>query len=125
MPHASLKVFDELPAKVANRLLSGLSPQARQNTNVVLGYPDESVGRQMSPRYANVRASMTGADALAKVRRAGLRSREVLVLPVTDDQGRLVGLLTPENVGEVLSPPLVNVAEPSVTEPAPASEPML
>jgi magnesium transporter len=87
------RLLDEMPAKVANRLLAGLPPYARTNTNVLLGYAEESAGRAMSPRYASLRASMTAADALSKVRRANLRPLEVLVLPVTDDQRRLVGVV--------------------------------
>jgi magnesium transporter len=87
------RLLDEMPAKVANRLLTRLPQEARANTNLLLGYPEESVGRLMSPRFVSLRASMTAADALAKVRRAGLRPREVLVLPVTDDQRRLVGVV--------------------------------
>jgi magnesium transporter len=87
------RLLDEMPAKVANRLLASLPDDARTNTNILLGYPEESAGRMMSPRYVSLRASMTAADALAKVRRARLRPREVLVLPVTDDQRRLVGVV--------------------------------
>ena len=87
------RLLDEVPAKVARRLLEGLPPAARRNTNVLLGYPEESAGRMMSPRYVSVRSTMSAADALAKVRRAGLRPREVLVLPVTDDQRQLVGVV--------------------------------
>jgi magnesium transporter len=87
------RLLDEMPAKVANRLLARLPQDARANTNLLLGYPEESAGRVMTPRFVSLRASMTAADALAKVRRAGLRPREVLVLPVTDDQRRLVGVV--------------------------------
>jgi magnesium transporter len=87
------RLLDEMPAKVANRLLARLPEDARANTNLLLGYPEESAGRVMSPRYVSLRASMTAADALAKVRRTRLRPREVLVLPVTDDQRRLVGVV--------------------------------
>lgn len=87
------RLLDEVPAKVARQLLAGLPAQARRNTNILLGYPEESAGRIMSPRYVSVRSSMTAADALDKVRRAGLRPREVLVLPVTDDHRHLVGVV--------------------------------
>ena len=44
------RLLDEMPAKVANRLLASLPDYARTNTNLLLGYPEESVGRTMSPR---------------------------------------------------------------------------
>lgn len=87
------RLLDEMPAKVANRLLAALPDEARDNTNLLLGYPKESAGRAMSPRYASLRASQTAEDALNRVRSAGLRSREVHVLPVTDDERRLVGVV--------------------------------
>jgi magnesium transporter len=87
------RLLDEVPAKVARRLLAGLDEERRRNTSMLLGYPEESAGRIMSPRFVNVRASHTAADALAKVRRAGLRSRDVLVLPVTDDERHLEGVV--------------------------------
>lgn len=85
------RLIDEMPAMVARRLLAALPEDSRANTNRLLGYTEETAGRMMSPRYVSLRATMTASDALAKVRRAGLRPREVLVLPVTDDQRHLVG----------------------------------
>ncbi len=87
------RLLDEMPAMVARRLLASLPTDARENTNLLLGYPEDSVGRTMSPRYVSVRAGQTAADALTKIRRAGLRPREVLVVPVTDDQRGLVGVV--------------------------------
>src|SRR5690606_6908399 len=59
------------------------------------GYPAGSAGRIMTPDFTNVRASMTAADALAKVRRGGRRPTrsQILVLPVTDDERRLIGVV--------------------------------
>ena len=87
------RLLDEMPAKVAKRLLAQLPEQARANTNILLGYEEDSAGRMMSPRYVNLRATQTVADALTRVRRAGLRSREVNVLPVTDDKRELIGVV--------------------------------
>ncbi len=103
------RLLDEVPAKIARRLLASLPDEARRNTNILLGYGEESAGRLMSPRFVNVRASMTVADALAKVRRAGLRSREVLVLPVTDDERRLVGVIDLPDL--VTAPPTTRADE--------------
>ena len=103
------RLIDEMPAKVARRPLDGWTEQARTNTNRLLGYPDESAGRMMSPRFVSLRASMSASDALAKVRRAELRPREVLVLPVTDDQRRLVGAVDLPDL--VTAAPATSVSE--------------
>jgi magnesium transporter len=87
------ELLDEMPANVAARLLEKLPPEARRYTNIVLGYPEESAGRAMSPRYVSLPETMTAADALSRVRAANLRPREVLVLPVIDATRRLVGVV--------------------------------
>lgn len=87
------RLLDEVPALIAKRLLNALPPYARRNTNILLGYPEESAGRMMSPRYVSVRAGFSAADALNKIRLAGLRPREVLIVIVTDDERQLVGVV--------------------------------
>jgi magnesium transporter len=89
------RLLDEVPAAVATRLQAGLPPEQRAATAALLGYPAGSAGRIMTPDFTNVRASMTAADALAKLRRAGRRPTraQTLVLPVTDDQRRLTGVV--------------------------------
>lgn len=92
-PDDRARLLHEMPAKVAARLQAGLSPEERQHTAELLGYPPESAGRVMSPQYVNVRAAMTAADALAKIRRTGSRAETLQVIPVTDDQRRIVGVV--------------------------------
>jgi len=87
------ELLDEMPANVAARLLEQLPPEARRYTNMVLGYPEESAGRAMSPRYVSLPETMTASDALARLRAADLRPREVLVLPVIDATRHLVGVV--------------------------------
>jgi magnesium transporter len=89
------RLLDELPAAVATRLQAGLPPEQRAATAALLGYPDDSAGRIMTPDFTSVRASMTAADALAKLRRAGKRPTRAqnLVLPMTDDERRLIGVI--------------------------------
>jgi magnesium transporter len=88
------ELLEEMPAIVAMRLLAELPHDARRFTNEVLGYREYSAGRVMSPRYVSLREHMTASEALAKVRSARLRPREVLLLPVTDDERHLVGYVT-------------------------------
>lgn len=92
-PDDRARLTEEMPAKVANRLLAGLSPNERRLTSTLLGYPEDSAGRLMSPEVASLRAGMTVSDALDRLRRVGRRAETIYALPVTDDRRRLVGAL--------------------------------
>ena len=108
-PDDRARLIGELPASVATRVLSGLSPAQRAMTAALLGYPEESAGRIMSPEYVYLRESMTAADALERVRRAGAGAETVYMLPVTDDERRLQGVVSLREV--VLAPPEARIGE--------------
>jgi magnesium transporter len=113
-PDDRVRLIGELPASVATRVLSGLSPQERAMTASLLGYPDESAGRMMTPQYVNLRESMTVFDALAKVRRLGSTAETIYVLPVTDDERHLRGVVSLDDL--VLAASDVCVGELMATE---------
>ncbi|HUG47396.1 MAG TPA: magnesium transporter [Candidatus Limnocylindria bacterium] len=92
-PDDRARLVDEMPAKVAKRLLAGLSPHERALTATLLGYPENSAGRVMSPEVVNLRANQTVAEALARLRRIGRKAETIYGLPVTDESRRLVGAL--------------------------------
>jgi magnesium transporter len=92
-PDDRARLTEEMPAKVATRLLAGLSSNERRLTSTLLGYPEDSAGRLMSPEVASLRAGMTAAEALDRLRRIGRSSETIYALPVTDDRRRLVGAL--------------------------------
>jgi magnesium transporter len=91
-PDDRARLLDEMPAAVAKRLLEGLSPHERKLTSILLGYPENSTGRIMSPEYISLRASMTVEEALAFVRKAGREAETIYTLPVTDDELCLMGV---------------------------------
>ena len=92
-PDDRARLTEEMPAKVARRLLAGLSPNERRLTSTLLGYPEDSAGRLMSPEVASLRAGMTVREALDRLRRIGRSAETIYALPVTDDRRRLVGAL--------------------------------
>jgi magnesium transporter len=67
-PDDRVGLLDELPAGVANRLLTGLSAKERGLTSEVLGYAQGSIGRRMSPEYISVKNTDSVSQALAKVK---------------------------------------------------------
>ncbi|MBC7833630.1 MAG: magnesium transporter [Phycisphaerales bacterium] len=85
-----VRLLDELPPEVAQRLIASLNPQERKEVQAILGYPAESVGRLMTPDYVRVRIDWTMAHALEHIRRHGRDAETINVVYVVDDQGRLV-----------------------------------
>jgi magnesium transporter len=92
-PDDRVRMLDELPAIVARKLIAGLTSEERRMTATLLGYPNESAGRIMSPEHAELRPELTVEDALARVRRAAPTAETVYVLPVRDAGRHLVGVV--------------------------------
>lgn len=93
-PDDRVWLLDELPAALATRLLRGLPERERQLTAEVLGYPQGSIGRRMSPEYITAHTDQTAALTMERVR-AQLDSAETIyTLPVVDGQRRVVGVLS-------------------------------
>jgi magnesium transporter len=92
-PDDRARLVDEMPAKVAKQLLGGLSPRERALTATLLGYPEDSAGRIMSPEVVNLKANQTAGEALERLRRVGTSAETIYALPVTDDERRLVGVI--------------------------------
>lgn len=91
-PDDRVELLDELPAKVARRLLQGLPVRERAMTASILGYPQGSIGRRMSPEFVAVREDWTVEQAMARVSRHLEDAETVYVLPVTDDHRTLAGV---------------------------------
>jgi magnesium transporter len=87
------RLLDEMPAKVAARMMAGLPEDRRRVTAQLLGYPEDSAGRYMTPVPTVISADTTREDALRKLRGRELRNRDIAVLAVTDHTRHLVGVV--------------------------------
>lgn len=108
-PDDRARMLGEAPAKVATRVLAGLSHGQRTMTAALLGYPDGSVGRAMSPETVAVPVHANVTEALAVVRRKGSAAETVYTLPVTDTGRCVLGTVTLRDL--VLARPETPVAE--------------
>lgn len=90
-PDDRARLFEELPAKVTKRLLASMSPQARDSVNLLLGYPEGSAGRVMSPRYMAVRGGRTVNEVLSGLHRSSLRPDEMESIFVIDQERHYLG----------------------------------
>ncbi|WGD37007.1 magnesium transporter [Lysinibacter sp. HNR] len=88
-PDARVGLMEELPAKVAKRLMMQLSPTERDMTAIILGYPVGSAGRRMTPAYLHLHHNDSVSEALTKVRREQPGSTAIYSIPVLD-HGRIV-----------------------------------
>ena len=108
-PDDRAPLLDELPAGVAARLMSGLSPQERALTTTVLGYPDSSAGRRMSPEVASVHEESTVEEAIAHVREVAENVETIYSVPVVGPGRRVVGVVSLKQL--ITSQPLDTIAD--------------
>ncbi len=89
-PDDRAELIDELPPKVARRLLAALKPADRRETQAILGYPAESVGRLMTPDYVRAKPDWTLGRVLQQIRQFGSDAETLANVYVTDVAGRLI-----------------------------------
>ncbi len=97
-PDDRTALFEELPANVTQKMLKLLSPEKLKEARQLLGYPEDSVGRLMTPNYVVISPELTVAEALETVRRTGLKSETVNVIYVTNESGKLRDVLRLRNL---------------------------
>ena len=89
-PDDRTSFLEELPAAATRQLLSMLTPAQRAVAVTLLGYPEESIGRLMTPHYVAVREDWTIRQVLDYIRDHGQNSETLNVVYVADQQGLLV-----------------------------------
>src|SRR5204863_509453 len=82
--------LEELPATATRELLALLTPKERAVAVTLLGYPEKSIGRLMTPDYVAVREGWTIQQVLDYVRTHGQDSETLNVIYVIDEQGLLI-----------------------------------
>src|SRR4030065_1528062 len=92
-PDDRTEFLEELPGEATQRLLNLLSPEDRKETLQLLGYPEESVGRLMTPDYVAVRPGWTIDQALEHIRNRGRDSETINVIYVVDPSWKLIDAL--------------------------------
>jgi len=89
-PDDRTRLLEELPGEVTRRLIATLSPEQRKIASALLGYPERTAGRSMTPEYVTLRPDMTVAEALAHIREKAPGSETINTLYIVDAKGRLL-----------------------------------
>lgn len=102
-PDDRTEMLEELPATVTRRLMQLLTPADLAESRQLLGYPEESVGRLMTPDYIRLRAEWTCEQALDHMRKYGRDSEIFNILYVTDAAGKLIDIVRMRRL--IMAPP--------------------
>jgi magnesium transporter len=89
-PDDRTALLEELPSAAARQLIQLLTPEERRVATALLGYPEGSVGRLMTPDFIAVREDWTVQQVLDYIREHGQDSETLNVIYVVDDQGKLI-----------------------------------
>ena len=114
-PDDRAELLDEVPAKVARRLLQILSPDQRRLTMRLLGYEEGTAGREMTPLFVDLHGNMTVAQALERVRRLAINRETVYECYVMDRRRHLIGTVSLKDM--VIADPDARVSDIMTPEP--------
>jgi magnesium transporter len=82
--------LEELPSEVVKELIKLLDPEERKITLSLLGYPEGSVGRLMTPDYIAVSIDWSLQEVLEHIRNVGKNSETIDVIYVVNDKGEFI-----------------------------------
>ncbi len=82
--------LEELPSNAVRELIKLLYPEERKTTLSLLGYPEDSIGRLMTPDYVYVYPHNTVEEVFATIRKHGKDSETINVIYVINDKGELL-----------------------------------
>lgn len=82
--------LEELPKAAIRDLIKLLDPEERKITLSLLGYPEDSVGRLMTPDYVYVYLHNTVNEVFDTIRKHARNSETIDVIYVIDENGELI-----------------------------------
>jgi magnesium transporter len=89
-PDDRTALLEELPSTAAKQLIMYLSTEERKVAQTLLNYPENSVGRLMTPDYVAVKPEWSVKEALDYIRENGKDSETLNLIYVVDSRGKLI-----------------------------------
>ena len=97
-PDERTELLEELPGELAQKLVSSLRGDERKIARDLLNYPEDSIGRRMTPEYVAVRPHWTVSRAFEHIRRVGEDKETFSVIYVVNDHWKLLDELRLEQL---------------------------
>ncbi|MBC8107359.1 MAG: magnesium transporter, partial [Anaerolineae bacterium] len=117
-PDDRTRLLEELPAEVTRKLLDELSPEELRTARKLLGYPENTVGRYMTPEYVALPPDITAREALERIRKTGRGKETLAIIYIINEKGKLLEdlrlgslvLADPEEmIGDIEDRPIVAI----------------
>jgi len=89
-PDDRTSVFEELPGQLTQKLLNLLSPEERKEAMGLLGYPENSVGRIMTPDYVVIKPDWSVEKAIQRIKKVGEDAETINMIYVEDNTLKLI-----------------------------------
>lgn len=89
-PDDRVAFLEELPTSTVRELIKTLDPEERKVTLELLGYPENSVGRLMTPDYVYIYEYNSVKEVLETIRRFGKNTETIDVIYVINEKGELI-----------------------------------
>jgi len=90
-PDDRTALLEDLPSVVAKQLIRLLSAEERKIAQTLLGYPENSVGRLMTPDYIAVRPEWVIEETLKFIRENAKDKETLNIVYVIDEKSKLLG----------------------------------
>lgn len=118
-PDDRTELFEELPAEIVDKLIGYLEPADRKEALRLLGYPEESVGREMTPEFVALREDWTVKQSLDFIRTSAHDTETIYTAYVLGPRRKLLGVLSlrdiilagdDEIIRDIMNPNPINVS---------------
>jgi magnesium transporter len=93
-PDVRTSILESLPPEIINKHLKLLTQKERLIALKLLGYPENSIGRLMTPDYIALQANWTVKEVFDYIRENGEETESFDTFFIVDDKGRLVDDIT-------------------------------
>ena len=126
-PERAADILEEMSPDDAADLVADLSDEARDEilalmereeaaeVRELLGYPEDTAGGIMTTEFVSVPSTLTAAQTIDRLRELEPDAETIYYVYVTDDDGRLVGVLSLRDL--IVAKPDVSISEVMIKEP--------
>ncbi len=89
-PDEQVVLMEELPGDLTQKVMNSMKPSDQLQVKKLLGYPEDSVGRLMTPRYVRVKSDWTVKRSMEHIRKYAAMAETLNVIYVVNDREQLI-----------------------------------